>query len=795
MQNMPVNKIGGDRAMKRKKSIRPSNVLSTLSIAVLASFMLLSWMPGAATGGAAVYPESLDLSLSFPGLEVTDNGNGTQALSMEGYPAAREIGLPALPSRTLNVALPPGTVADGAVMVASEWYEIPGSYNVEWGQQPLTSEPLPGEEPPLPTPADEDVYSSDAVFPAGSVILLGSGRMRGISIAEVRVVPVRYYPASGTIEVCSSMSIRVDTAPDTMPTPDELASQPFDESVKEIVYNFEEARMWYEGDLRAETMSIAPSGSGDAADYVVIAPETLASAVDPLTDFKESQGLSVQVVTTEWLAANITGVDLPEQIRNYLADNYVDLGIDYVLLAGSNNTVPMRLCYVPTPNHPSASVYTDYYYSDLSGDWDLDDNGRYGELGVDDQPGGVDFFAEVYVGRIPTDDAAEMAAICGKIADFQVDSGEWKQQALLLGAVNGYLLEVPNILPTYGSPLSEKIRTELLDPLSYRSTTMYEKEGIAPDPVPCDIPLTQENVLSAWPEGYGIVNITAHGSSSSVSRKIWQYDNGNGIPEYSEVRWRTFLSSYDAEVLDDSRPSIVFSCACSNAQPSYSNNLMAALLRNGACASIGASYTSYYIAGWQSEYWGGNCSMSYMFWKYLLQDDYRIGKALRMCDVWMENTCSWLGNYNRTNLYIFNLYGDPAMKLEAEGSPTVSGIDPASAWNMGLLNTVVSGSNFMDGARVTLCMEGQEDIEATNVSVESSTRISATFDIAGVQAGRWDVVVSNPDGQEGVLEEGFEASACGAGGGAGLLMLGISLGILSLFGSGGLMRRRKKQRK
>ncbi len=791
---MPDEIHGGVHEMGLKDSRGLLTRLSVLYLAALVLFLLICSGPGgAAIGGDTGYPESLDLSLSFPGLGVADNGNGTHALNMEGYPAAREIGLPALPSRTLNMALPPGTVAVGAVMVASEWYEIPGSYNIEWGQQPLTSEPLPGEEPPLPTPADEDVYSSAAVFPAEPVVLAGSGRMRGISIAEVRVTPVRYYPASGTIEVCSSMSIRVDTAFDAMPTAEELASQPFDESVEEIVYNFEQARTWYEGNLRAESLAITASGTGDVADYMVIASEALATAVEPLTDFKQSQGLSVQVVTTEWLAANVSGVDLPERIRNYLADNYVSLGIDYVLLAGSHYTVPMRLCYVPTPNHPSASVYTDYYYSDLSGDWDLDDNGRYGELFVDDQPGGVDFFPEVYVGRIPTDDAAEMATICTKIADFQVDSGEWKRRALLLGAVNGFLLEAPNILPTYGSPLSEKIKTDLLDPLAYGSTTMYEEDGLAPDPVPCDMPLTEENVLAAWPEGYGIVNITAHGSSNAVYRKVWEYDNWNGIPESSEIDWRRFLDSYDNAALDDSRPSIVFSCACDNAQPTYSNNLMTALLRNGASATIGATHTSYYIAGWQSEYWGGNCSMSYMFWKYLLQDDYRVGKALRMCDLWMENTCGWLGNYNRANLYIFNLYGDPAMKLEAEGSPTVSGIDPASAWNMGLLNTVVAGSNFLDGARVMLRMEGQGDIEATNVSVESSTRISATFDIAGVQAGRWDVVVRNPDGQEGVLEEGFEASVCGAGGGTGLLMLGISLGVLSLFGSGGLIGRRRRR--
>lgn len=781
--------------MRRKEGQGFLGRLSILSVIALVLCILpCSGLGETAMGSDVVYPESLEISLSFPGLEVTDNGNGTQGLSMEGYPAAREIGLPALPSRTLNIALPPGTKAAGAVVVASDWYGIPGSFNVEWGQQPLTSDPSPDEEPISPTQADADVYSSDAVFPAGSVTLQGNGRMRGISIAEVKVTPVRYYPESGRIEACRSMIIRVDTAADVMPTPEELASQPFDETVGEIVYNFGQARPWYERNLVMKSLGDTASGTGDAADYVVVAPETLAPAVEPLKLHKESQGLSVQVVTTEWLAANIAGIDLAEQIRNYLKDNYVSLGIDYVLLAGSHNTIPMRVCYAPTSSNPSGNTYSDYYYCDLSGDWDLNDDGRYGELLVDDQAGGVDFFPEVYVGRIPTDDALEMTAICQKIVDFQVDSGTWKHRALLLGAVSNYLLESSGILPTYGSPLSEKIKADMLDPIAYESTTMYEKDGLAPDPTPCDVPLTQENVLATWPSGYGIVNIKAHGSSSSASRKIWDYDNGNGIPESSEMYWRSFLVSYNIDVLDDSRPSIVFSCACNNARPTSSVNLMAALLKNGACATIGSTGLSYYIPGWQSEYWGGNNTMSYIFWKYLLQDGYRIGKALRMGDVWMKSTCDWLGNYNRANLFDFNLYGDPAMKLDAEGSPSVSGIDPGSAWNMGLLNTVITGSNFLDGARVMLRKEGQDDIEANVATVESSTRISATFDIAGVQVGKWDVVVRNPDGQEAVLEEGFEASACGAGGGAGLLMLGVSLGILSLFSSGGLIGRRKRRR-
>ena len=94
-------------------------------------------------------------------------------------------------------------------------------------------------------------------------------------------------------------------------------------------------------------------------------------------------------------------------------------------------------------------------------------------------------------------------------------------------------------------------------------------------------------------------------------------------------------------------------------------------------------------------------------------------------------------------------------------------------------------------ATVKLAMEGQEDIAADKVVVDSSTSISCTFDIADAEGGDWDVVVRNPDGQEGLLEDAvFVNSLCGNGSGTALLMLGLTLGLLSLAGSTRLRKRR-----
>ena len=50
---------------------------------------------------------------------------------------------------------------------------------------------------------------------------------------------------------------------------------------------------------------------------------------------------------------------------------------------------------------------------------------------------------------------------------------------------------------------------------------------------------------------------------------------------------------------------------------------------------------------------------------------------------------------------------------------------------------------------------GQADIEATNVQVVSSSKITCDFDLYGAAPGNWDVVVTNTDSQQAILAEGF----------------------------------------
>ena len=80
-------------------------------------------------------------------------------------------------------------------------------------------------------------------------------------------------------------------------------------------------------------------------------------------------------------------------------------------------------------------------------------------------------------------------------------------------------------------------------------------------------------------------------------------------------------------------------------------------------------------------------------------------------------------------------------------SPTASGITPNSGNNTGVVTiSSISGTNFVSGATVKLTRSGQSDISGSGFTVVNGTTISTgTFNLTSVQAGTWNVVVTNPN--------------------------------------------------
>ena len=129
----------------------------------------------------------------------------------------------------------------------------------------------------------------------------------------------------------------------------------------------------------------------------------------------------------------------------------------------------------------------------------------------------------------------------------------------------------------------------------------------------------------------------------------------------------------------------------------------------------------------------------------------------------------------KTNAPPGNTWGDPAdvpndkqansgsfTRLSWDlNSPTVTAIAPNNGTNDGTVDiTNLAGTSFVHGATIKLTNAGQAEIVATNVSYESVTKITCTFDLTGKAAGQWNVVVINPadESNPATLANGFTIS-------------------------------------
>jgi hypothetical protein len=563
---------------------------------------------------------------------------------MEGYSGSLVPGLPRLPATVVHIPLPAGARLVSVDILDRDQRTIPGEYRVEAAAPMTPTAPDPQEtQEYLETWAAnrQRAYASDETYPSSPVEVLGQSARGAETFARVRFSPFVYRPLSGRLEIIHRADIAI------------------------------EYRMDPSGP------GFLPKGRNGPTPYVIITTDDLASAVDTLVTWKTYIGLPAQVVTDSWISGQYPGDDIQEQVRNFLVDKYTDWGIEYVLIVSDHENIPMRVC-TPWANQPFGTLPTDHYYADLTGDWDSDDDGLYGEYTQDD----FDYVPEVLVGRIPCDDETTVRSICEKIVAFEADTGDWKNDMLLMGAVLNFENESQMGRPrTDGAELMEQIRTDM--DWGGVQHTLYEKETIRPSPYPCDWPLLLYWVSEKWETNdYGLVTWHSHGYTDEALRKYWASDDGDSIPEYWEVETHRFFRNIDAEYLDDDHAGIVFACACSNGNPDEEDNLGRALLENGSSSVIAASRPGYYANGWLDVSDGGIASLDYYFFDALLVGE-TVGEALFTTKEHYADNYHWWGEASHVNVLSYCLYGDPALIHPGiEGlEPEILAISPASGEN------------------------------------------------------------------------------------------------------------------
>lgn len=679
-------------------------------------------------------------------------------LSLPGCGHLATPGQPMLPTANLLIALPPGAKPLSVEVRSLGIEELDESFVIKPAPMMI---PLGGMHDGAPEPLArlemewernrEAAYRSDETFPAEAGRLTGWGSLRKYSYASVSMCPLVYHPSSGRVLRYDSAEVvvRYESSSVDRESQAGLEAQWMDTTADDraahCFINYDRIQDLYEP---LESDGRFPR---EHYDFVIITTDDLLGAIltSGFLSWKAAQGYGVRVVRiADPLISDQEGVDLAEQIRNFLRQYYAAWGIQYVLLVGDYATVPMRYCY-PNPNNhlntagnpggPGGEVPTDYYYADLSSpdatSWDADGDGFHGEYG-DDSP---DLMAEVFVGRIPTNDQAWVTYALDKSVRFEQDTGAWKNNALHAGAFWYFTNENHNGQDALEGPRSLTL-IESDHMAGWSISHFSEQMGLETSAYDWD-PLTLVAFTAEWRDGeYAVVNWGAHGNTSSFHRKIWAVDDGDGVPENGEFTSIPILQT-DSN-LEDDHPSIVFGMGClvGYPEPNPSGNLGIDLLAKpalGAAVAVLCSARS----PWAPWEWptGGIESVCYEFNRNMAAESQRLGDAL------YNAKCFCFQNYGMDaypeyiNLFSYNLYGDPAL---LRAGVAVADL-PAEPWAEGdaSIRLQASSPNPTGGAvrlRCYLPTASTARLEVFDVTGRRLRMLADGFEVAGWHELQWD---------------------------------------------------------
>ncbi len=408
-------------------------------------------------------------------------------------------------------------------------------------------------------------------------------------------------------------------------------------------------------------------------DYIIVdGPGNLAYDLAPLMLWKESLGYAIKYVTVGEILAAYPSGDRGERIWSYLRDRRV--ATRHVLLVGEIAQIPMRILYPDgDPGHGNG-YGSDYYYSKLTmTNWDLDDDNRWGEFQQDQ----LDFHPDVIVGRIPFDDGATVGAIAQNTVNFEQDTEAWKKNILLAhGIFNNTEEERPKTDCAWSA---EWIKQDFLEPHGWLSATLYERVGQDSSLFTPTSPLNQANLeFYAGLQQQSIINLSAHGATGGLTSYQWTGDiNDNGYVdvkvEYASndfaVRWRipqdpvsalVFLAACNTGVVFGSEPAFGSSPLRSRYLFTIQHDATAllAFMENGAPAVIGSSAGSDYEPSWMHPDQGGEQSLNYYFYDFLLNEGLRAGDAFAATMLYYVQR-----HDPQRGIRVFNYFGDPSLEI------------------------------------------------------------------------------------------------------------------------------------
>jgi len=344
--------------------------------------------------------------------------------------------------------------------------------------------------------------------------------------------------------------------------------------------------------------------------YITISPDSYRAILDPLVDLHDGIIVDVDDVYRQYSY----GILSPYGIKSFLQDVYYkNEKLKYVLLGMQNNNYYSGGDSFFASNYiPSMKIIVKEFGAAISDYWYacLDD----------------DLFPEIAVGRFPASNKNELEQIVDKsINHINRDSNTWDNNILFVGGLEEDFKDQSELLLRGWADRGHFISRLYIDMYS-EQTTFYG---------------TTDTLLQHLNRGLSYINFVGHGGGA-----VW----GD----------RSILGHSNIDDLDNNnKVPFVTSMTCFTGDYSIPNSLGREML----LAETGGALAWYGSSG---KGWIGNDYLLIDPLNQLLyrQEDYTIGEMINLSKIQYYVSHSNITKRAKTQLFQYNLAGDPAIKLK-----------------------------------------------------------------------------------------------------------------------------------
>ena len=443
--------------------------------------------------------DTIDFEFRFLTLEnITTGGETFVRYSLPDCDHIDQVGAPMLPVKYIRLSVPYNATNISIALYKSRPTTSPVANRVYPAPEPLTTNDTILDQPELVI--DSAIYMTNAFWPAAPAELVGEGFYMGENrIVTVAVYPILYNPVTAIQQEYQHVHFGVTYSLGGTPANmlvrrgGDLRQQE-QQAAKAIVDNPHQVEAFavpaaqaqhmpahglIPDSLLTDTASYYYGGElytwGDRARYLIVTTRELAPSFKRLAALKRQKGYSVQIKCIEDILADprvqdgdvfvnsngdtiSTINDDAGKLRQYLKLAHAYDNTQFVLMGGKN--VPFRYGFNDyIDNLGPFSIPSDWYFSDLTTNWNLDLDISYGEFAIFENSNGFDNKPELFVGRLMADNTTHINNYTDKLLRYELNPGKgdntYLKRALMSeGFLNG---QSQSISPKYASLFDELI--------------------------------------------------------------------------------------------------------------------------------------------------------------------------------------------------------------------------------------------------------------------------------------------------------------------------------------------------